>query len=252
MALPIAPPSSRWSMADVVVLAGVCLVAAVLFFPVIVNSRYASQIAVCQNNLRQLGSGLTGYSEDFGDGLFPGVPLSGRRSFAGIYAPILLEAGYITDPRVVVCPAIVEQVALRGFRIPSLAEIDGADDRSIGAMRERAGADYYAYNLGVVIGGQYRAPRNQQRPYFAMMADMPASYLDPQPSRNHGERGFNILFEDGHVAYVTTTDWPARTDDPLRNRQGLPEAGLDENDAVIGRSSSPPFRFVASRTPGSP
>src|SRR5689334_19807017 len=45
------PGPGRWTLLDLIVTAGVCAAAAMLFFPAISQSRYSSQLAVCQHNL---------------------------------------------------------------------------------------------------------------------------------------------------------------------------------------------------------
>ena len=131
--------SSPWSLADMVVAVGVCAVAALLFFPAISNSRYTAQLNACQNNLRRIGLALADYSDKAGAGYFPGVPSSGNRAFAGIYAPILFDAGYLTDPGVMVCPAERLSVPVAEFRIPTLQQIDSADPDAILPLRNSPG-----------------------------------------------------------------------------------------------------------------
>ena len=58
----------RWSIADVVVMAGICLAGAMLFFPAISQSRYAARLQSCQNNLRELGFALVDFSQKQGRG----------------------------------------------------------------------------------------------------------------------------------------------------------------------------------------
>lgn len=240
----VAPPSASWSLADLVVVAGVCAIAAMLFFPALANSRYVAQITRCQNNLRIIGLGLVDYSDKVGGGHFPQVPCRGNRAFAGVYAPILREYGYLTDPRVLLCPSSPHSDQLRVFRVPTLAEIDAANERCIASLRETAGGSY-AYNLGVVVGGEHQAPRNQGRWAFAIMADTPPARFDAVPNvAIHAGRGYNVLYEDGHVCLEPLRGDRPTFDDPFRNRRGVVEAGVDENDAVVGRSEFPPFLWL--------
>ncbi len=241
---PMPPVAGRWSMADMVVAIGVCAVAALLFFPVISNSRYAAHVTACQNNLRQIGYAVADYSDKVGGGFFPGASSRGNRAFAGIYAPILVEGGYLTDPRVVICPSshLLQRRAV--FRLPTLDEIDLASSTQIVALQDRAGGTY-GYSLGAVVDGRYEPPRNLGRNYFALMSDRPLLYGEPVVNAPHWGRGLNLLYEDGHVAFGEAQLEYADQDDPFRNRRGLVEAGVDENDAVIGQSVASPFRFIS-------
>lgn len=244
--VPVFAVSSPWSLADMVVAIGVCAVAALLFFPAISNSRYAAQLTACQNNLRQIGLAMADFSDKAGAGYFPGVPSSGNRAFAGVYAPILADAGYLTDSRILVCPAEPLSAQFSDFRIPTLQEIDTADQVSIRPLQEMSGGSY-GYSLGVIVAGKHEPPRNLGRDSFPLMSDAPLIYSATLPNGHHWGKGLNMLFEDGHVQFLEIHDPRLSNDDPFRNRLGEVEAGLDRDDAVIGRSVAPPFRDALLR-----
>ncbi|MDA1049140.1 MAG: DUF1559 domain-containing protein [Planctomycetota bacterium] len=229
---------NRWSMADAVVMAGICLAGAMLFFPAISQSRYAARLQACQNNLRELGLALIDYSEKAGQGYFPAVPVEGNRAVAGIYAPVLLDAGYLTDESKLICPSSALAPRMDVWELPSLDEIDQASGRTLILIQRSIGGSY-GYNLGVVINGRHLAPRNFGRTYFALMADAPSLLLAGHRSTNHGGRGDNILYEDGHIRYVVEHRYEG--DDPFVNRLGWMEAGIDADDAVVAPSFTPPF-----------
>jgi hypothetical protein len=240
------PPTSRWTMADCVVAAGVCLVAALVFLPAIMNSRYIAQVDACQDNLRQIGMALSEYSDKAGVGFFPAVPREGNRAFAGVYAPVLIDNGYLVEPRVVLCPSSALASQLIDFRVPTLVEIDNADEQSVAGMKQVAGGSY-GYSLGVVINGEHRAPRNRGREFFALMSDMPTGPVANTASINHAGRGWNMLYESGRVQYLVAGSVNHNQDDPFRNLRGVVEAGLGEDDAVIGSSGSPPFQTIGTK-----
>lgn len=233
-------PRSRWRLADVVVLAGICLSAAMLFFPAIAQSRYAARLAACQNNLRELGFALADYSEKAGRGYFPEVPVEGNLSFAGVYGPELRDHGYLTNARNVLCPSSTIAAQYPDFEMPTLVEIERASGTELIMFHRLAGGSY-AYSLGVVVNGRYRAPRNEGRTHFVLMADAPSMHLDGYRSSNHGGRGQNFLYEDGHVCYVVECWSNTTQDNPFENRLGWPEAGVDANDAVVGPTYASPF-----------
>ncbi len=232
---------ARTSVADVVVTAGIVLAAVMIFFPAIASSRYASRLKHCQNNLRQLGLALVNYSDKLGGGFFPCVASEGNRAFAGVYAPTLVDTGYLDDPGVLICPASPQADESAGYRLPTLAEIDQAAQEAIFLIHQRTGGSY-GYSLGVVTNGRYAAPRNQGRASFPLMSDAPQVIPDQSRHDSHAGRGRNFLYEDGHVEFISIamTDSPWR-DHPFRNRHGNVEAGVDEHDAVIGASYSSPF-----------
>jgi hypothetical protein len=225
-----------WSMADAIVVAGIFIVASLLFFPAIANSRYRSRIAGCQFNLQSLGGALTDYSEMNG-GLLPQIPTSGNRAVAGIYGPMLAEGHFVDDPRVLICPGSRLAVRSAQWQLPSVAELDLARGRQLVSLQRAAGGSY-GYTLGYFEDGRYHAPRRRGRANFALMSDAPSLHLAGRRSDAHGGRGQNVLFEDNRVEFVVS----CVAYDPLFvNRDGVASAGLDENDSVIARSSTPPF-----------
>jgi prepilin-type processing-associated H-X9-DG protein len=235
------PATARWSVADAIVATGICLAAALLFFPAISNSRYVARLLACENNLREIGIALADYSDKAGAGHFPAVSSHGNRAFAGVYAPTLFDGGYLDRPEATLCPASVWVGRSEPYVLPTLTEIDLATGYELIALQKTAGGSF-GYNLGVVQDGRHVAPRNQGRTFFAIMSDAPTFNLGKSLSANHGGRSYNMLFEDGHVRQVSRQRIVVREDDPFRNRRGAIEAGLDEDDAVIGCSVTPPFQ----------
>ena len=234
-----------WSLGDTVVAIGLFLAVSMLFFPALANSRYRSHLHACQLNLQRLGRALCDFSEING-GAFPAIPVSGSRAAAGIYAPILLEEGFIVDAGILVCPGsqLAEQVDQ--WRVPTLDELDQADDRLLARLRRRMGGSY-GYTLGYRIGDRYYPPRNEARSFFALMSDAPSLHLAGRRSSNHCGRGQNVLFEDFHVEFIVDPVQMGPRNALFVNRYGYAEAGADKHDYVIGGSATPPL-LDASRS----
>lgn len=222
-----------------IVLALVGLVAATLLLPALANSRYQARINGCQNNLRVIGNLLIDDSLRH-DGSYILVPLSGNRAFSGIYAPKLLEQQLISaDTTSLICPGVGRSEQWESWSVPTLERIDKATGAELDRLQRQAGGSY-AYIVGYVDEqGCYRPIRNQSRPNFPLLGDAPSFHLEGRQSANHGGRGQNIFFEDGRVRFVTKLEHLV-ADDPIRNRCGNPEYGLDADDAVMLPSSMPP------------
>jgi len=256
---------SPWSMLDVVVAAGVCLAASLLFIPAIANSQYQARLLGCQNNLHTIGVALHQFSEN-NRGNFPQSPASGNLAAAGYYAPVLIRDGYIQDEAVFLCPARplaiprkndagtgVAGTGVAGMgpaskplprTIPTLDELLAAKGAILAELQHRMGG-HYGYNLGVVIDGRLHPVRNQGRATFALVADSPRS--SGQQSRNHDRRGQNVLFEDGHIRYVVGCgDQECGLDDLFLNDDGVVAPGVHPNDAVISASHVRPI-FVRAK-----
>jgi hypothetical protein len=235
-----AAPSRDWTMADFVVAAGICLAAACLFFPALANSRWHSQLAGCQNNMRQLGAALGDFSMASG-GYFPVIPPGGGLSFAGIYAAKLHAKGLVPDPRVLLCPAKGSTILVR---IPPLQDIAAAQGPLLVTLHRTTGGDY-AYTLGYYQRGHLYGIRNQGRVNYAILADAPLENLRNASIGTHG-RGQNVLFEDGHVRFLATRKRPGRrADDLFFNDRGYVRAGLHAEDSVLAPSPTSPLPVLA-------
>ncbi len=232
----------RWRLADVLVAAGILIAGTALIVPAIEQSRENSRIATCGNNLRELGVALVQYAER-NNGYFPRVPDQGPLAVAGIYAPTLAEGGFIDNSRWVVCPG--SRLAEQGdFRIPGLAELKGAGvGEALNRLRATMGGSY-GYTLGYVESGRYRPTKNLHRWYYALMADAPSKLLPNIRSQNHGIRGQNVLFEDGHVAFLIKPEPDDRPDNVFLNDTGVVAAGAHLDDAVVGASEDAPLRWL--------
>jgi hypothetical protein len=238
---PLSLPARAWRAVDIAAALACCVALAALVFPLINASRASSRIAACANNLRDLGAALTSYSEHH-NGMFPEVPEHGNLSAAGIYAPKLIDAGYLHNPRIVVCPGspLADRASLH---IPTLDELRAANaDRLIELQRDMGGS--YGYALGYRANGVYKPIRNLRRETFAIAADMPAedpaNGIDRQASPNHGWTGHNVLLEDGHVVYLRTCHLDGSPDNIFLNDDNQIAAGCNLNDAVVARSNARP------------
>ena len=237
-----APAPSRWSMSDFVVAAGICMAASMLIFPAMNHSRNSARIAQCQQNLRDLGVALAGYSSAH-KGYFPEVPTEGKYARAGIYGAKLMDAGWFANPTTLVCPG--SELAERGdaFHVPTLAELERADGDELAGMYRTMGGSY-GYNPGYADAGGYHPTKNQGRSKFAIMSDMPDLGSLSHLSLNHGGKGQNVLFEDGHVGYLAGCTAEGCNDDIFLNEQKQQQLGVHENDSVILPSDAPPIMPV--------
>jgi hypothetical protein len=236
--------SGGWTFADFVVAAGICVAAACLFFPAILNSRYNARLAQCQNNLRQLGVALQQYS-DQNNGYFPTVPATGNLAFAGAYASLLRDKDLLGEDyaQLLSCPSRGGTIVIR---IPRSADVNAAQGAMLVTLQKTIGGDY-AYPLGYVQNGKLhgiRRTRNQQRAQYVILADAPLGDVHRNFRAVH-DGGQNVLFEDGHAAFLATRFRPGVShDDYFVNDLGYVEAGVHAQDNVLGSSSTPPFLIV--------
>lgn len=234
---------ARMRCADVIVTASVMLAGLALLFPAIWSSRQSSQIAACAENLRHVGLALTQDATQSPSLRFVSVPPYGPRAAAGIYGPVLQDKQLLESPRLLVCPSssLAEQVS--GFRVPTLAEIDSASGELLGRLKRSMGGTY-GFNVGYFENGRLCSPKYEGRSYYAILADAPAGYPERR-SPNHGGRGQNVLFEDGHVQFLVPVSNPLG-DHLYLNDNGIIAAGVDGCDQVVVESGVGPIAVPIS------
>jgi len=103
----------------------------------------------------------------------------------------------------------------------------------------------YGYCLGYFDHGVYQPTRNLNRDYFAIMADAPSTDLPNRQSDNHGGLGQNVLFEDLHIEFCSTTRPGNGYDDIYANDNHEVAPGLNRDDSVIASSGTAPVVCVS-------
>jgi hypothetical protein len=246
----VQPAGSMWeldyrrlTLADVITAAAVILAAVTLFLPALSHSRFQSQIAVCQNHLRQIGFALHEFSSLQPDGSYPAVESEGKRSAAGIYAPTLVGNQLIDDERVFGCPTSPRALAGRKLHVPTDEELAAAEGISLQQLKQTMGGDY-GYNMGYLEDGKLVTPSEGSRDGYALLADAPSDEQPGRRSLNHDGRGQNVLYEDGRTQFLWGQPWPKLLDDPFHNLQGEVAAGLGPTDHVLGASGDRPLPSV--------
>jgi hypothetical protein len=241
--------ASRLSWADMGVATLIFAIAGLLIIPAVNGMRYQSRVTACKDNLRQVGQALAEYSHRNNE-LFPLVPAEGNLAVAGIYAPILAQNGFLTEPERVLCPDSA-QAGQKGFRFPSLDELRSSAGQGLSDAQQKMGGSY-GYCLGYFDNGVYTATRNLNRVSFALMADAPSPDRPYHQSASHGGLGQNVLFEDLHVEFCSTTRPGDGADDIFANDNNEVAPGLHRNDAVIAPSGTGPNVFVSLPSVRSP
>lgn len=210
--------------ADLVVAAGIGLVAVGLVLSFVSRARYQSDLLACQNNLRVLHQGLAGYA-DAHAGQFPRVG-GDPYPTAGSFILALTDAGQCPPAFHPNCPAsspATFEVSTTAATPPQVAQVT------------------YTYSLGhlapggVVLGLQRSESPSEENDLLPVIADFPAASASSgdRPTSPH-RVGHNVLYMGGNVRYATTPTVGVNGDDIYRNQLGRVAAGLDRSDAVLG------------------
>jgi prepilin-type processing-associated H-X9-DG protein len=233
---------SVWRRADVLVAACLMLTALGLLVHWLYTLNRpdgAAQMVACQDNLRRLYVGLKTYSDRHNND-FPNVARAADspRNVAALVVPILMESGSLPEPVSVSCPATGTPQACPW----TLGQLQAMSPEEFRKNVDSLAA-CYAYSLGyrvddALVGLRYDPGKPINR--LPLMADCPSPNPQSGNSPNHGGKGQNVLFMDGHVEFCTARTVGVSGDDIFLNKAAQVAAGLDWTDSVLGRNSATP------------
>jgi hypothetical protein len=197
------------------------------------------RVLACQNNLHGIWTALQVYADGHpeGGGAFPRVEAEPPRNFAGVYAPILADAGAMNADVPTACPA----QSKRSPTICSLAELDDLSRRrpdEYHALTRDLGGDY-AYSLGYREGDELMGLRRDSGNLLPILADRPRTDGRGN-SPNHGGAGQNVLYIGGQVRWCVEPTVGVDRDDIYLNLKNRVLAGEHQLDTVLGPSEAAP------------
>jgi prepilin-type processing-associated H-X9-DG protein len=188
--------------------------------PAINSSRYGARVAVCQEDLRQFGQGLTDYSRRQDKDL-SALAQHGQLTRTGLFAAALLQDAYLTATHREVCPDA--WLSVQGLLRASMR---GTNLNAAGPETPIAGPKLTQVTLSSALPGMWRdgASDGLRPPASAtippLLADAPYGDGPGKGFPSHSGRGRNVLFADGHAAFLPVAassglaDWfDAGTDD---------------------------------------
>ncbi|HXG10249.1 MAG TPA: hypothetical protein VNK04_10700 [Gemmataceae bacterium] len=243
--VPAAPPRRWGRWADLLIAASVLLLLAGVGTAWLVELKQQHQIIACANNLRRIYLPLVTYA-NLHNGDFPRVEENPPRNVAGIFVPVLHDAGLGQDVNVA-CPGNGQPPPPRSIR--ELEELHARDRQAFReAIREMAGC--YAYSLGYRQRGfdgrvRHCGLRRDSGDTLPIMADQPPFEVGsvtggPGNSANHRGRGQNVLFIGGNVQFLKVR-FLGSGDDIYLNEFRRVAAGEGPGDTVLGPSWASPY-----------
>jgi prepilin-type processing-associated H-X9-DG protein len=226
-----------WRRADVLVAASLLFTAVALGLTLIPRLRHQNQMLECKKNLSEYYVALATYREV--EKKAPNIAdRESPRNVAGMIAPILHDKGVLPDTASICCPATKGMVPCT----MTLAQIGSMTTEEFQQQAARL-LPCYAYSLGYKENGVYHCametPAGCSSSRVALMADRgPIDGMGN--STNHGGKGQNVLFNDGHVEFAVSRKIGIDGDDIYLNRDMKVAAGIDCYDVVLGSSASQP------------
>ena len=207
---------------DLWVACGIALFAAGLFFSGIGKLRARNEMLACQNTLRTLHTGLSGYA-DTHDGRYPQIGVRDELHCRFV-RDRAASAGQVPEGFRPACPA---------YPVPEHAKA--------------APAVGYTYTLGYrtpagnLIGLRQPSGTPSEHDLVPISADYPTPDAAPAagPVCPHS-RGMNVLYVGGNVRHTTTPLVGPYGAHIFQSIYGNVEAGADRTDVVLGRPGDRP------------
>lgn len=231
--------SRRFRLADMAMAAAVLLLVGAVALAWIPRIRLRANELACQNQMRAVWQALENYSEQPANhGEFPRVEANGPHSVAGIFVPMLQDAGLLTSDVSLVCSGTNP----RGDSRPSLQDLDQLyreQPDTFKSLTHTLGGTY-AYTLGYSGNGELHGLRRDSGDLLPLLADAPpesGTGLSP----NHGGSGQNVLYIGGNVRWCTQRTVGVNCDDIYLNQDGKLGTGRKWNDTVLGPSYATPY-----------
>jgi prepilin-type processing-associated H-X9-DG protein len=235
------PPRREWGRIDSLIAAGILLCVLTLVPTVSVKLWRNYQDLSCANNLRKFHVALMNFAETH-NGALPKVEAQGPRGFAGIFVPMLHDAGVLQSDSRVTCSATAEPIPL-SRTVRDLEDLYSQSEEEFRAVSRKL-AGCYAYTLGYTQDGTLIGTRRGDDGRTPIMSDCPpedAALYNGGNSPNHGGRGQNVLFLDGSVMFASSRSVGLGGDDIFVSRRNRQEAGRDRSDTVLGPSGASPW-----------
>ena len=240
--LPMAPTPARsesagrpwWRRADVLVAASLLALFAGIGIPLLARMRGPAAIVECRENLRKFHVALRDYEVTFKQ------PLSLEKAphnVAGIVVPMLQEAGMLSTDFSVRCPGHGSFLACS----LTMDQIKAMTPEQFAQQAPNLLASY-AFTLGYRDDNGVWHPMTHSDDAAAntvlVFADSPPANVIAGNSRNHGGRGQNVLFRDGHAQFLSVRTFDR--DDIYLNDANHVAAGKGCRDFVLGCSTAKP------------
>ncbi|MBI1325286.1 hypothetical protein GC170_19150 [bacterium] len=226
----------RWRLADVAVAASVLCAAFLGSLPALKNGKATAANLACSSNLTQIWQGVEQYATTFN--VYPNATVENRRLPIGATLALMRHTGHLPESVPLTCPGCSSRLQAR--ELPHWNQLNQQSEqllRDFSAMM----AEVYAMHPGLKgqVGVRYldRSMIESVKSVIPMAGDRPpVNGRTPLLQGNspwHGGFGQNVIFADGHSAFIRGRSIRSLDRDIYSNRQGHCDAALDPFDIIL-------------------
>jgi prepilin-type processing-associated H-X9-DG protein/prepilin-type N-terminal cleavage/methylation domain-containing protein len=200
---PMAAARARargFTLVELLVVIGIIVALIAILLPALSMAREQSRRTACMSNLRQIGMGMSMYANEFRDRLPNGNPLGSSKSYTGTNQ-------VLTDFAAVFLRNVGATFHCPSDQDPAPMQIETADYTLPNSAR--VSYDFYSVRWQPEYGPKLSKLGHLQGVPAPLAWDLDGGSLDPKPDQNHGTKGGNVLFADGHCEWQNQPDWDA-------------------------------------------